>query len=85
MYEIWRVLRNGGVVDIALPTYPYPQAVMDPTHLSLWHRSSFWYYEEGNRFRDAYAQRSTEPVPRFQVTEESQDDWLLNIQLKAVK
>jgi len=85
MYEIWRVLKPGGIADIELPCYPHPQAVMDPTHLSLWHRYSFWYYEAGNRFRDAFASRSTEPVPQFAVTEESQDDWLLKLKLKAVK
>jgi len=51
MYEIWRVLKPGGIADIELPTFPHPQAVQDPTHLSFWHRQSFWYFEDGNKFQ----------------------------------
>ena len=85
MYEIWRVLQPGGILNIEMPTFPHPQAVMDPTHFSLWHRMSFWYYEEGNKFRDAFIRRSREPMPRFEVIEESQEGFLLKIKLKAVK
>jgi len=86
MAEIWRVLRPGGVADIEVPTFPSVQAVMDPTHFSFWCRESFWYFEDGNRFRDAFAGRySAGPVPRFKVLESKQDGWKLSIRLAAVK
>jgi len=85
MYEVWRILRPGGMVEIEMPTYPFPEAVMDPTHLSLWHRYSFWYYEDSNKFRDAFERRSSESVPRFKVIDESQEGFLLKIKLEAVK
>lgn len=85
MYEAWRVLKPGGVLDIEVPAFPFVQAVMDPGHISLWCRESFMYVEAGNRFRDAYAARCSEPVPKFDVLESKQDDWKLNIRLRAVK
>ena len=85
MHEIWRVLRNGGIADIELPTFPHPEAVQDPTHYSLWHRNSFMYYERGNKFRDAFARRSSEPVPSFDVVSSEQQGFVLKIKLRAVK
>jgi SAM-dependent methyltransferase len=85
MYEVWRVLKPGGVVEIEMPAFPFVQAVMDPTHYSLWARESFYYFEDGNRFRDAFAARSSEPVPKFAVVSSSQETWLLKIKLRAVK
>lgn len=85
MYEAWRVLKPGGVLDIEVPAFPFVQAVMDPTHVSFWVRESYWYFEAGNRFRDAFAARSSEPVPKFAVVESRQDGWKLNITLRAVK
>lgn len=85
MYEAWRVLKPNGILDIEVPTFPFVQAVMDPTHVSFWVRMSFWYYEAGNRFRDAFVARSSEPVPKFAVIESKQDGWKLNIKLRAVK
>ena len=85
MHEIWRVLKPGGIADIELPAYPYPEAVQDPTHFSLWHRNSFWYFEDGNSYRNVFASRSTEPVPRFKVEFEHQEGFLLKIKLMAVK
>lgn len=85
MYEIWRVLQHDGLAEIELPTYPYPEAVQDPTHYSLWHRNSFWYFEEGNSYRNLFASRLSAPVPRFRVESESQNGFLLKIKLRAVK
>ena len=92
MYEIWRVLKPGGPVSIEIPLFPYPQSVMDPTHISFWVRESFWYYEHGNRFRDAFDRRTSYPVPSFRVIWESRVDsdpehveWLLKLKLGAVK
>jgi SAM-dependent methyltransferase len=85
MYEAWRVLKPGGILDIEVPLFPFEQSVMDPTHVSFWVRMSFVYYEAGSRFRDAFAARSSEPVPAFAVVESKQVDWKLNITLRAVK
>jgi len=85
MYEIWRVLKSGGIVEIEMPAFPYVQAVMDPSHYSLWCRESFWYWEDKNPFREAYAARTSEPVPKFAVVENSQIEWLLKMKLRAVK
>jgi len=85
MYEIWRVLKPDGIADIELPEFPHPQAVMDPTHFSLWHRNSFMYYEHNSPFRDAFVTHSMEPVPQFEVISSEGDGFLLKIKLKAVK
>jgi SAM-dependent methyltransferase len=86
MYEIWRVLKPGGIAEVALPAFPFVQSVMDPTHLSYWCAESFFYFEHGNRFRDAFASRYSEcPVPSFRVIEKSQSGFEFKIKLEAVK
>ncbi len=58
MNQIWRVLKPAGRVDILVPTTDGPGAWQDPTHVSFWHRRSFFYYTGGDahreRFGDAY-------------------------------
>ena len=85
MYEIWRVLKPGGIASVEIPLFPHPQAVMDPTHISFWVRESFWYYEHGNRFRDAFDRRTSYPVPSFRVVTDNSEGWLLKLVLEAVK
>jgi len=86
MYEIWRVLKPCGIVKISVPSFPSPQSVIDPGHISFWHKDSFMYYEHGNRFRDGYEKRTSEPVPSFEIVEsELINDWHLKITLKAIK
>ncbi|MCK9602432.1 MAG: methyltransferase domain-containing protein [Sphaerochaeta sp.] len=85
MYEAWRVLKPGGVMDVEVPAFPFVQAVMDPGHISFWCRESWLYYEHGSRFRDAYAARAGQPVPSFKVLESKQDGWKLALRLEAVK
>lgn len=92
MNELWRVLRHGGIVDVVVPTTDGPGAFQDPTHISFWHRNSFWYYTHGDahreRFGDAYGIQA-----RFNVMAEGQstgtgiykDIVHLHIVLEAVK
>ena len=70
MTEFWRLLKDDGVLDIAVPLCHTPQAWQDPTHLSHWNRRSFWYFTKGNRFRDAFAKRVSGELPAFIVAEE---------------
>jgi len=85
MYEAWRVLKPGGVLDIEVPEFPSPQSVQDPGHISFWHANSLMYFQDGSKFRDAYAARCSEPVPRFAVIESVREGWLLKAKLRAVK
>jgi len=57
MNEIYRVLRPGGRAEIAVPTTDGPGAFQDPTHVSFWNRRSFLYYEDGNPYRERFAER----------------------------
>ena len=88
MNELWRVLVNGGTVEIAVPTTDGPGAFQDPTHVSFWNRRSFLYYEAGNPYRDRFAQHYG-ITARFRTvrerTEHSQDGPRLTILLEAVK
>jgi SAM-dependent methyltransferase len=85
MYEAWRILKPGGVLDFEVPAFPSPESVQDPGHLSFWHANSLMYYEDGNRFRNAYASRCSEPVPRFKIRSKLQEGFLLKATLEAVK
>lgn len=55
MNELWRCLKPNGIVEIVVPTTDGPGAFMDPTHVSFWHRRSFFYFEHGNPYRERFA------------------------------
>lgn len=88
MNELWRVLRDGGTAEIAVPTTDGTGAFQDPTHVSFWNRRSFLYYEAGNPYRERFAQ-SYGIAARFHVVREQVDLSLdgprLTIVLQAVK
>lgn len=54
MNELWRVLRDRGLAEIIVPTTEGPGAWQDPTHTSFWNRHSFWYFEQGNPYRERF-------------------------------
>lgn len=86
--ELWRVLKPGGTVEIAVPTTEGPGAWQDPTHVSFWNRRSFLYYEAGNPYRERFA-RSYGIRAKFRIVQERTDHSLdgprLTIWLEAVK
>lgn len=46
MNEAWRVLRLGGVFEVIVPFMTGSwHAIADPTHVSLWCRESFHYFD----------------------------------------
>ena len=49
MNEIYRVCRNGAIVDIIVPSTDGRGAHMDPTHVSFWNLNSFFYYTNKRR------------------------------------
>jgi predicted SAM-dependent methyltransferase len=44
MNEIWRICKNGAIVDIQVPSTDGRGAFQDPTHISYWNINSFFYY-----------------------------------------
>jgi Glycosyl transferase family 2 len=88
MNELWRVLKNGATVEIAVPTTEGSGAFQDPTHVSFWNRRSFLYYEAGNiyreRFAKAYGIKAAFAV-RGEHLEQTMDGPRLTITLTAVK
>ena len=88
MNELWRVLRPGGVADIAVPTTDGTGAWQDPTHVSFWNRRSFLYYEAQNPYRERFA-ASYGITAKFRTVLESLEQTVdgprLHIQLRAVK
>lgn len=88
MNEIHRILVQGGIIKIKIPTTEGAGAWCDPTHKSWWNRQSFWYYTKGNpayeRFHKAYGVTAC-----FTVLHERAWAWenmpLLDIDLMAVK
>ena len=88
MNELWRVLRPGGTVEIAVPTTDGTGAFQDPTHVSFWNRRSFLYYEAGNPYRERFAHHYGIQA-RFRTlreqTEQNPDGHRLIIVLQAVK
>ena len=54
MNEAYRVLKHGGLFKVIVPTTDGPGAFQDPTHVSYWHRNSFWYYTHGDAHRERF-------------------------------
>ncbi|MCP4677907.1 MAG: methyltransferase domain-containing protein [Deltaproteobacteria bacterium] len=46
MNEAWRVLDNGGILEIWVPSTDGRGAFQDPTHKSFWNCNSFLYYSK---------------------------------------
>ncbi len=44
MNEIWRICKDGALVDIRVPSTDGRGAFQDPTHVSFWNINSFMYY-----------------------------------------
>ncbi len=88
MNELWRVLREGGRAELAVPTTEGSGAFQDPTHVSFWNRRSFLYYEAGNPYRERFA-RHYGIRARFRVvqarSDASVDGPRLTILLEALK
>lgn len=87
MNELWRVLKHDAIAEIEVPTTNGECAFADPTHVSYWNRTSFFYHQRGHelhRYMVAYG-----IVASFEVVEEytrtMRDGPKLLIKLKAVK
>jgi SAM-dependent methyltransferase len=44
MNEIWRVLKDGGLLYASTPAYPHPAAFQDPTHVNIITRQTHTYF-----------------------------------------
>lgn len=86
MAELYRVLQMYGVIFISLPVAGSKESYMDPTHISFWNEESFWYFEKGNNFHEAFKKRYSQfPVPGFQILNSYIiDGWELKVTLKKV-
>lgn len=93
MNEMWRILKNGGIADIEVPNAAHGAAfAQDPTHVSMWVKNSFQYYQHGSfavqRLADSYGIRA-----RFEIVSLSdvlcpdmfEEVWKIKAVLKAVK
>lgn len=89
MNELWRVLKNGGLVDIFVPTTDGRGAWQDPQHCSYWNRNSFFYHTVGVaefiRFRDSLGIKGGFIVRQELETVYSGNVVKLAIKLEAVK
>lgn len=88
MNELWRVMKHHAVAEIQVPTVDGIAAFSSPTHVSYWHRQTFWHFEKGRIHRERWGERDG-IVARFLALEERYDhlpDTVnLTIRLQAVK
>jgi SAM-dependent methyltransferase len=89
MNEAWRVLKEGGIMAIEVPTTDGRGAFQDPTHVSFWNENSFFYFTDGNphreRFGRAYGIRARFVVHRKKMKCFEDKVTKLEIFLVAVK
>lgn len=88
MNELWRVLKPAAIAEIQVPTVDGIAAFSSPTHVSYWHRQTFWHFEKGKIHRERWGARDG-VVARFLALREHYDtlpDTVnLTIWLQAVK
>lgn len=88
MNQLWRVLKPGAVAEIQVPTVDGVAAFSSPTHVSYWHRQTFWHFEAGMIHRERWGARDG-VVARFTTLREHYDELPdtvnLTIWLQAVK
>ncbi len=67
MKEAWRVLAEGGILDIRVPYYRHPFAFTDPTHKRFCTELTFDYWIPGKGLHEAYGNQfgSGKGGPRF--------------------
>jgi hypothetical protein len=82
MKRFYDLLKEEGILDIAVPKFPSPASIQDPTHLSFWNKESFWYFTKGNNFGEAFVKRCPES-PLFEFVEDDDSkDWEYKIKLR---
>jgi len=86
--ELWRVMRPGGLAELEVPVAGSECSFADPTHVSFWNRTAFFYCEQGHPYRAQYA-KAYGIVACFEVVEcytrTMREGPKLLIKLKAVK
>jgi len=71
--EIWRVLKDGGLVDILVPSTDGRGAFQDLTHVSYWNENSFRYWTNPAPFLDYYRGKCLFEMVELYTTPLSQD------------
>ena len=74
MKEIWRVLEDGGSVDILVPSTDGRGAWQDGTHVSFWNENSFRYWINPLPFMDYYRRECLFQLIKLETTPMSIDD-----------
>ena len=54
MNEVHRVLKPGGLFNIEVPMYPFPEAFQDPTHVRFFVENSFKYFLKDEGLHENY-------------------------------
>jgi len=52
MNECWRVLAEGGQLDVEVPIFPSDDAMADPTHVSFFVQRTFEYFVKGSQYEE---------------------------------
>jgi ubiquinone/menaquinone biosynthesis C-methylase UbiE len=72
MNELWRIMKPAAVAEIQVPTVDGTAAFSSPTHVSYWHRSTFWHFEAGLIHRERWGAREG-VIARFIALSEHYD------------
>jgi len=52
--EAWRILQNGGELELRLPAFDNPVSYRDPTHRRVFHDETFYYWQPGHPLHQDY-------------------------------
>lgn len=87
--EAYRVLKNGGLIDMIVPTTDGRGAHQDPTHTEYFNPNSLFYLEYGNphntRFAKAYGMKHQFRIVSQRHELLADQVWKLTAVLEAVK
>ena len=72
--EIWRVLKDKGLVDILVPSTDGRGAFQDQTHVSFWNQNSFMYWLDPQPWADYYRRERLFIPVELRTTPMSEDN-----------
>jgi SAM-dependent methyltransferase len=80
MNEIWRVLKPGAELAVAVPVFPHEEAFQDPTHVRYFVPKTFLYFTKHNPSGGGIGFNG-----EFEITDMQQEKYEVTCWMKAVK
>lgn len=80
MEEVWRIMKDGGLLNITLPYWNSEDFLTDPTHIKMFGNKTFEFFDPSSSY---YQKRSYYTKAKFKIVKKSYTTCILNRYLKV--